>query len=41
VLAAVIALMPIVGAHASWISDGVGVAAGAIIGLPLARLRPA
>jgi membrane associated rhomboid family serine protease len=40
VLAVVIALMPIVGADASWISDGVGIAAGLLIGLPLARLHP-
>jgi hypothetical protein len=40
VLAVVIALMPIVGAHASWVSDGVGILAGAVVGLPLARLHP-
>jgi len=41
VLAAVLALMPLAGTNASWVSDGVGVLAGSLIGLPLARLRPA
>jgi membrane associated rhomboid family serine protease len=41
VLGAVIALMPIAVPEASWISAGVGVAAGAIVGYPLARIHPA
>ena len=40
VLFAVIALMPIFAPEASWISDVVGVAAGILIGYPVARLRP-
>ncbi len=40
VLAAVVALMPLALPEASWISDGVGVLAGLLIGYPLARLRP-
>jgi membrane associated rhomboid family serine protease len=39
VLGGVVALMPLVVTDASWISDGVGVAAGVLLGLPLARLR--
>ncbi len=39
VIAAVVALMPLVATSASWIADGVGVLAGIAIGLPLARLR--
>jgi membrane associated rhomboid family serine protease len=37
VIAVVVALMPLILAEASWISDGVGVLAGVIVGLPLAR----
>jgi membrane associated rhomboid family serine protease len=40
VFAAVIALMPLAAPEASWISAGVGVVAGVVIGYPLARLRP-
>jgi membrane associated rhomboid family serine protease len=40
VLAGVVALMPLALSEASWISDGVGVLAGLLIGYPLARLRP-
>ncbi len=40
VLAAVVALMPLALPEASWISDGVGVLAGLMIGYPLARLHP-
>ncbi len=40
VLAAVVALMPLALPEASWISDGVGVLAGLLIGYPLAKLRP-
>jgi membrane associated rhomboid family serine protease len=40
VLAAVVGLMPIVGANASWVADGVGLLAGGAVGYPLARLRP-
>ena len=36
VIGVVVALMPLVGAGASWISAGVGVLAGILIGLPLA-----
>jgi hypothetical protein len=36
VIAVVVALMPLVGAGASWISAGVGVVAGILVGLPLA-----
>jgi membrane associated rhomboid family serine protease len=38
VLAVVVALMPLVGAHASWAADGVGVLSGAVVGLGLTRL---
>ena len=38
VVAIVIALMPLAAPHASWIADVVGVGAGALIGLPLARV---
>jgi membrane associated rhomboid family serine protease len=44
VLAGVVALMPLVTTNppeASWISDAVGIAAGVLLGYPLARLRPA
>jgi membrane associated rhomboid family serine protease len=36
VIAVVVALMPVVAPGASWIPEGVGVAAGLLIGLPLA-----
>ena len=36
-IAAVVALMPLVVKESSWIADGVGVLAGLVIGLPLAR----
>ena len=38
VIAAVVAVMPLVVADASWVADGVGVLAGAAVGLPLARI---
>jgi hypothetical protein len=41
VLAVVVALMPLAAPHASWISGAVGVAAGALVGYPLARIHPA
>jgi membrane associated rhomboid family serine protease len=37
VIAAVVALMPLAVSDASWIADGVGVAAGLVVGLPMAR----
>ncbi|HSO98707.1 MAG TPA: rhomboid family intramembrane serine protease [Solirubrobacteraceae bacterium] len=37
VIAVVVALMPLILTEASWISDGVGVLAGLLVGLPLAR----
>ena len=37
VVAVAVALMPLADAHASWISDAVGAAAGVAMGLPLAR----
>jgi membrane associated rhomboid family serine protease len=37
VIAGVVALMPLAVSDASWIADGVGVAAGLVVGLPLAR----
>ena len=40
VLAAVIALMPLATADASWVAAGVGTATGLVLGLPLARLHP-
>jgi membrane associated rhomboid family serine protease len=40
VIAAVLALMPLAVIDASWLSDAAGVAAGVLIGLPLAKLRP-
>ncbi len=40
IFAAVIALMPLAVVDASWISDGVGVIAGAVVGYPLARMHP-
>ena len=39
-IAVVVALMPLATREASWLTDGVGVAAGLAIGLPLARLSP-
>jgi membrane associated rhomboid family serine protease len=39
VVAVVVALMPVAAPGASWISDGVGVAAGLLIGLPFALGR--
>jgi hypothetical protein len=39
VIAAVVALMPLVDPNVSWLADGVGVLAGATLGLPLALLR--
>ncbi len=36
----VVALMPLVVKEASWVSDIVGVLAGVVIGLPLARMQP-
>jgi hypothetical protein len=38
VIAVVIALMPLAAPGASWVAGGVGVAAGLLIGFPLARL---
>ena len=35
-IAVVVALMPLVGAGASWVSAGVGVLTGILVGLPLA-----
>jgi hypothetical protein len=40
VFAVVIALMPLAVGDASWIADGVGVVAGAVVGYPLARMHP-
>lgn len=39
VIAAVVALTPLVDANVSWLADGVGVLTGATLGLPLAVLR--
>jgi Rhomboid family/zinc-ribbon domain len=41
VIGAVIALMPLVAPFASWVSGGVGAAAGLALGLPLARFSRA
>jgi membrane associated rhomboid family serine protease len=41
VIAAVVALTPLVDPNVSWVADGVGVLAGLTLGLPLAVLRPA
>jgi hypothetical protein len=41
VIAVVVALTPLVDPNVSWVADGVGVLAGATLGLPLAALRPA
>jgi membrane associated rhomboid family serine protease len=38
VFGVVVALMPLVVKEASWIADGVGLGAGVVLGLPLARL---
>jgi membrane associated rhomboid family serine protease len=38
-IAAVVALMPLAVVGASWVADAVGVLAGLVIGLPLARLQ--
>jgi membrane associated rhomboid family serine protease len=40
VLALVVALMPLVAPEASWLTDAIGVAAGILIGYPVARLHP-
>ena len=40
VIAVVVALMPLVDPNVSWLADGVGVLAGATLGVPLAVLRP-
>lgn len=40
VLGAVVALMPLVAPEAAWVADAVGVAAGILIGYPVARLHP-
>jgi hypothetical protein len=37
----VVALMPLADPSASWVSDGVGVVAGLLLGVPLAMIRPA
>jgi membrane associated rhomboid family serine protease len=39
VIAAVVALMPLVVTDASWIADAVGVLAGLAVGIPLARIE--
>jgi membrane associated rhomboid family serine protease len=41
VIAGAVALMPLAVPDASWLSDGAGVVAGLLIGLPLVRLAPA
>jgi hypothetical protein len=41
VIAVAVALMPLADVHASWIADGVGLAAGVLLGLPLARTAAA
>jgi hypothetical protein len=38
VLAAAVALMPLIGADASWIADAVGALAGLLVGLGLTRV---
>jgi hypothetical protein len=38
VIAAAVAAMPLIGADASWVADGVGVVTGGVIGLALTRL---
>ena len=40
VLAGVVALMPLAAPDANWICAGVGVAAGVLVGYPLARIHP-
>jgi membrane associated rhomboid family serine protease len=39
-IAVVVALMPLADPNASWVADGVGVAAGLTLGVPLALIRP-
>ncbi len=39
VFAAAVALMPLATTEASWLSDAVGIAAGLLLGLPLARMQ--
>jgi membrane associated rhomboid family serine protease len=39
VFAAAVALMPLATTEASWLSDAVGVLAGVVLGLPLARMQ--
>ncbi len=39
VLGGVIALMPLAATHASWVAGGVGLLAGALVGVPLARTQ--
>jgi membrane associated rhomboid family serine protease len=41
VLAVVMALMPLAAQDASWVADAVGVAAGVLVGYPMARIHPA
>jgi membrane associated rhomboid family serine protease len=41
VIFAVVLLLPVAVVGASWVADGVGILAGLVVGLPLARLRPA
>jgi hypothetical protein len=38
VIGVVVAIMPLVVVDASWVADGVGVLAGAAVGLPLTRI---
>jgi membrane associated rhomboid family serine protease len=38
VIGVAVALMPLVGANASWVADGVGVLAGGVMGLALTRI---
>ena len=40
VIGVVVLLMPLAVTEASWISDGIGVLAGGIVGYPLARIHP-
>jgi membrane associated rhomboid family serine protease len=40
VLAAVVLLMPIAAPEANWICAGAGIAAGVVVGYPLARIHP-
>lgn len=41
VIAVACALVPLAAPHASWVSDAVGAASGAVVGMPLALVRPA